>query len=418
MFEQRTPKHVAVLGLGYVGLPLIRACINAGHKVTGFDVDQTKIEGLCQGRSHVDDVTDSEIAVWLQSGLHVTSDSSSLSDIDTFVICVPTPLSKVGGPDLSAVEVASQTIESRIDPSRKPLVILESTTYPGTTEEVVKPILEKNGRKAGSDFSLAFSPERIDPGNKEWTFENTPKVVGGLTPSCSDAAVTFYEALTVRVVRAKGLKEAEMSKLLENTYRHVNIALVNEMWKLSHELGIDIWDVIDAAETKPYGFQAFRPGPGVGGHCIPIDPNYLSHRVKSELGQPFRFVELAQEINASMPEFVIRRAQEILNEQGKSLKGSHILILGVTYKADVADIRESPALPLIQGLLRRGALVSFDDPFVPNLHVSGSKMQRVASRDVAIESADLTILLQSHKAYRSLDLSMRSRVLDTRGEVQ
>jgi nucleotide sugar dehydrogenase len=295
-------------------------------------------------------------------------------------------------------------------------VVLESTTYPGTTEEVVRPLLEKNGLRAGVDFHLAFSPERIDPGNATWTFENTPKVVGGLTPACADAAAEFYAPITGGVVRTRGLKEAEMAKLLENTYRHVNIALVNELWKLSHELGIDIWDVIDAASTKPYGFQAFRPGPGVGGHCIPIDPNYLSHRVKSELGQPFRFVELAQEINAGMPEFVVRRAAELLNDQGRSLKGSAVLVLGVAYKKDIADVRESPALPLIAGLQRRGAVVSFDDPLIDAVTVGASVLTRVADRDAAIASADLVVLVQDHTVY--LDVLERidpGRLLDTRG---
>jgi nucleotide sugar dehydrogenase len=411
--------RVAVFGLGYVGLPLIRACVNQGRTVVGFDIDEQKVECLNQGRSHVDDVHDHEVADWLTRSFRPTTNPDDLTDIDVFVICVPTPLTKAGGPDLGAVETATRTIEERLDKERIPLVVLESTTYPGTTEEVVKPILEKNGLIAGIDFHLAFSPERIDPGNQTWTFENTPKVVGGLTPECAEAAAAFYEPITGGVVRTKGLKEAEMAKLLENTYRHVNIALVNEMWKLSHELGIDIWDVIDAAETKPYGFQAFRPGPGVGGHCIPIDPNYLSHRVKEELGQPFRIVELAQEINASMPEFVIKRAQEMLNEQGRSLKGSTILILGVAYKKDIGDSRESPALPLMKGLLKRGATVTFDDPFIAEVEANGSSLERVEERDAAIEAAHLVILVQDHSAYAALLGGIEGqRLLHTRGSVR
>ena len=416
-----------MFGLGYVGLPLIRACIDHGHVVTGFDIDERKVEGLKQGRSHVDDVRDDEVQSWLESGLIPTTHADDLTDIEVFVICVPTPLTKAGGPDLTAVESATRTIEeclartvgSATGATTKPLVILESTTYPGTTEEVVQPILEKNGLTAGVDFHLAFSPERIDPGNKTWTFENTPKVVGGLTPECTEAAAAFYEPITGGVVRTKGLKEAEMAKLLENTYRHVNIALVNELAKISHELDIDIWDVIDAAETKPYGFQAFRPGPGVGGHCIPIDPNYLSHRVKEELGQPFRFVELAQEINASMPEFVIKRAQEMLNEQGRSLKGSTILILGVSYKKDIGDLRESPAIPLIKGLLKRGANVVFDDPFIDEVRTPSRVLPRVADRSTAIQLADLIVQVQDHSAYAELvSVIDPRRFLDTRGPVR
>jgi nucleotide sugar dehydrogenase len=399
-----------------VGLPLIRACINQGHTVVGFDIDEQKVEGLNQGRSHVDDVHDHEVADWLTRGFAPTTNPDDLTDIDVFVICVPTPLTKAGGPDLGAVESATRTIEERLGKERMPLVVLESTTYPGTTEEVVKPILEKNGLMAGIDFHLAFSPERIDPGNKTWTFENTPKVVGGLTSECTDRAAAFYEVITGGVVRTRGLKEAEMAKLLENTYRHVNIALVNELSKISHELGIDIWDVIDAAETKPYGFQAFRPGPGVGGHCIPIDPNYLSHHVRSELGQPFRFVELAQEINASMPEFVVKRAQEKLNEQGRSLKGSNVLLLGVSYKKDIGDLRESPSIPLIKGLLKRGVSLSFDDPFIAEVPISGGSLRRVADRNAALAEANLVVLVQDHSCYTDLLGEIEpSRLIDTRG---
>jgi len=421
-----TSARVAVFGLGYVGLPLIRACVNAGHTVLGYDTDQRKVENLQCGLSHVDDVRDHEVADWLTRGFRPTGDPGALIDIDVFVVCVPTPLTKSGGPDLSYVEAATRVIEECLSATAgtgpRPLVILESTTYPGTTEEVVKPILEKNGLQAGVDFRLAFSPERIDPGNTTWTFENTPKIVGGFTSACADAAQAFYASITEQVVRTKGLKEAEMAKLLENTYRHVNIALVNELWKLSHELGIDIWDVIDAAETKPYGFQAFRPGPGVGGHCIPIDPNYLSHRVKSELGQPFRSVELAQEINASMPEFVILRAQEMLNDHGKSLRGSSVLILGVSYKKDIGDLRESPAIPLIAGLIKRGAEVVFDDPFIDRVEVGDRELTRVDDGDDAIAAADLVILVQDHSAYRAyrakralMDAGTGQRLLDTRG---
>lgn len=416
---ERTFKRVAVFGLGYVGLPLIRACINAGHTVIGFDIDEEKVEQLTQGTSYVDDVPGVEITDWLTRGFTPTSNAELLINIEVFIICVPTPLTKAGGPDLGAVEAATRVIEEAMDlAAQVPLIVLESTTYPGTTEEIVKPILEKNGRTAGIDFHLAFSPERIDPGNKTWTFENTPRVVGGLTEQCADAAEDFYTPITFQVVRTKGLKEAEMAKLLENTYRHVNIALVNELWKLSHELGIDIWDVIDAAETKPYGFQAFRPGPGVGGHCIPIDPNYLSHRVKVELGQPFRFVELAQEINASMPEFVIKRAQELLNDQGKSLKSANILILGVTYKPNIADVRESPAIPLIVGLMRKGANVRFYDPLITQVMTSLGTLVCVADVHDSATQADLVINLQIQGNLTGVAGVDHDRLLDTRGSMR
>jgi nucleotide sugar dehydrogenase len=409
--------RVAVFGLGYVGLPVIRACVNAGHTVIGVDIDEQKVSGLNVGKSHVDDVLDCEVADWLTRGFTPTTNAGGLTDIDVYVVCVPTPLTKAGGPDLGAVESAARSIEERLDRHRKPLVILESTTYPGTTEEVVKPILEKNGFAAGEDFHLAFSPERIDPGNQTWTFENTPKVVGGLTQDCTDRAAAFYEPITGGVVRTRGLKEAEMAKLLENTYRHVNIALVNELWKLSHELGIDIWDVIDAAETKPYGFQAFRPGPGVGGHCIPIDPNYLSFRVKSELGQPFRFVELAQEINASMPEFVVRRAQEKLNQRGLALRGSRVLVLGLTYKRNLADTRESPSVAVIRQLAASGVSVLVHDPYVESVSVGGRTYACIVDYEETARDVELVVLLQDHDDYVSIRAMLpHERFLDTRGK--
>ena len=416
--KQVTTKRVAVFGLGYVGLPLIRACINAGHAVTGFDINPNVVASIRAGRSHVDDVDDVEIQQWLASGFHPTANENDLTDIDVFVICVPTPLTKAGGPDLTAVESATRTIERHLNsmPHRKPLVILESTTYPGTTEEIVKPILEKNGLTAGQDFALAFSPERIDPGNKTFTLENTPKVVGGFTRGCGAAATEFYQDLVVQVVPVKGLKEAEMTKLLENTYRHVNIALVNELAKLSHLMGIDIRDVIQAAETKPYGFQAFRPGPGVGGHCIPIDPNYLSHRVRTELGQSFRFVELAQEINASMPNYVVQRVQEILNEDSIALSGAAILVLGVTYKRDIADMRESPAIPVIKELIRLGANVTYHDPYVDDLTIGATTIPRCTDLAADAPKAACIILIQDHGEYHDRSALLQARrILDTRG---
>jgi UDP-N-acetyl-D-glucosamine dehydrogenase len=410
-------RRVAVFGLGYVGLPLIRACVNAGHQVIGFDVNRGVVDGLRNGRSHVDDVADQEIQDWTTRSFLPTTDTKDLSGIDVFVICVPTPLTDAGGPDLTMVKAASATVSRALGAaSASPLVVLESTTYPGTTEEVVLPILEESGLLAGKDFALAFSPERIDPGNKSWTFENTPKIVGGLTPDCAAAAEAFYAPLATKVVTVKGLKEAEMAKLLENTYRHVNIALVNELARLCHVMGIDIWDVIAAAETKPYGFQAFRPGPGVGGHCIPIDPNYLGHRVRVETGRAFRFVELAQDINSSMPEYVVQRVAEMLNAEGIALRGSQVLLLGLSYKADVADARETPATRIIEQLEHRGAVVSVHDPSVASLVVGGKTHAIVEDLHTALEEATCVVLLQAHSSYMSMGKEIASTfLLDTRG---
>ncbi|MDO9484872.1 MAG: nucleotide sugar dehydrogenase [Actinomycetota bacterium] len=414
-----TTLRVAVLGLGYVGIPLVGACIKAGHSVLGFDTDDRVVANLNGGLSHVDDVASVEISSWVSQGFIATSDASTLTDIDVFIICVPTPLSDDGSPDLSAVRAASLTVAAQLDAARKPLVVLESTTYPGTTEEIVKPILESRGAIAKADFCLAFSPERIDPGNKEWDFQNTPKIVGGLTESCTDRAVEFYLTVTTEVVRTKGLKEAEMAKLLENTYRHVNIALVNELAKISHLLDIDFWDVIAAAETKPYGFQAFRPGPGVGGHCIPIDPNYLGHRVRTELGQSVRFVELAQEINASMPAYVVHRTEQLLRSDGKSLAGADILLLGVTYKANIGDQRESPAFGVARELRKAGAQVRFHDPLVESWIVDEESVPKMHDLASASAQATCSILLQAHDCYREPTALLGARLLlNTQGHIQ
>ena len=313
------------------------------------------------------------------------------------------------------MEQAASTISKHL--SIGTLVVLESTTYPGCTDDVFVPLLEAGGLVAGVDFHVAFSPERIDPGNPTFGVKNTPKVVGGYTPACTDAAVAFYEQLIDTVVRANGTREAEMAKLLENTYRHINIALVNEMARFSHDLGIDLWNVIECAATKPFGFEAFRPVPGVGGHCIPIDANYLSHSVKARLKYPFRFVELAEEINSSMPGYVARRIQDLLNDAGKAVRGSNILLLGVTYKANIADERESPALPLATRLGDMGAKISYHDPLVPTWGPDeGQRIERVADLDAALASADLTVLLQTHQEYDPDHLTKTARLLfDTRG---
>jgi UDP-N-acetyl-D-glucosamine dehydrogenase len=409
-------RDVLVIGLGYVGLPLAIAAARSGFRVTGYDTSEKIVAGLLAGRSHVDDVTDAEIAEMLGLGFRATTDETALEAQDVIVICVPTPLSQADGPDLSAVRAATATAGRLLKAGT--LVSLESTTYPGTTEEVVGPILEKASElTAGIDFALAFSPERIDPGNPVYGFANTPKIVGGLTPSCTDAAEEFYSLICEQVVRAKSAREAEMAKLLENTYRHVNIALVNEMLIFCRELDVDLWDAIRCAASKPFGFQPFYPGPGVGGHCIPIDPNYLSYKVRT-LGYPFRFVELAQEINGRMPGYVTDRAAELLNRHAQAVNGAKVLLLGVTYKRDIADQRESPARPLARKLLARGAVVSYHDPYVPDWQVDGQAIPRAGDLEAALAAADLVILLQAHSCYDPDELIRASRLLlDTRGVI-
>jgi UDP-N-acetyl-D-glucosamine dehydrogenase len=404
--------NVVIIGLGYVGLPLAQEAVRVGLNVTGFDVKQAAVDGLNAGRSHIDDLSDADIAAMVAGGFRATTDLASVGDPDVVVICVPTPLSESDGPDLTAVKAATESAARLLRAGMT--IVLESTTYPGTTDEVIRPMLEKaSGLTAGLDFHLAFSPERIDPGNETFGIRNTPKVVGGITPACTDAAAAFYGRVCDTVVRAKSAREAEMAKLLENTYRHVNIALVNEMAIFCHELGVDLWDSIRCAATKPFGFQAFYPGPGVGGHCIPIDPNYLSYKVRAELSYPFRFVELAQEINSRMPTYVVDRAAEILNTDAKAMNGAKVLLLGVTYKKDIADQRESPARPIARKLLQRGAVLSYHDPFVKEWQVDGKDVPRA---DAPVAHADLTILLQAHSQYDLDDIAARSHLLfDTRG---
>ena len=405
---------LVVLGLGYVGLPLAQAAAAAGLRVVGYDVNRDAVEGLNRGRSHVDDLADADIEAMLAAGFRATTDASVLDSASVAVVCVPTPLAAEGGPDLGAVRAAMGAVAEHLHPGQ--LVVLESTTYPGTSEEVVKPLLEAaSGLTAGEDFHLAFSPERIDPGNAEYGLVNTPKIVGGLTEACTAQASAFYGKFVHTVVQAAGLAEAETAKLLENTYRHINIALVNEMARFCHELDIDLWDVIRCASTKPFGFQAFYPGPGVGGHCIPIDTNYLSHNVRARLGYPFRFVELAEEINATMPSYVAHRAQNLLNQHGKAIHGSSVLLLGVTYKPDIADQRESPAVPLARHLNLLGAHVVYHDPRVPEWD-PGVPVSRVEDLATALAFADLVVLVQPHADYDVPALAASSRLFfDTRG---
>lgn len=407
---------LTVIGLGYVGLPLSQEACRSGFQVTGLDVSTTVLDGLAAGRSHVDDLSDDDVAAMQSAGFTVTDDPSCIVSSDVVVICVPTPLSDNGTPDLGAVlEAATSTGENL---RAGTLVVLESTTYPGTTGDFVRPILEKaSGLAAGDDFALAYSPERIDPGNPTYGFRNTPKVVGGLTPACLEVASAFYGRLVDTVVPTVGLREAELAKLLENTYRHVNIALMNEMAVFCHELGIDLWASIEAAGTKPFGFQAFYPGPGVGGHCIPIDPNYLSWVVRS-LGYRFRFVELAQEVSERMPAYVVKRVQDALNAQRRAVNGATIVLVGVAYKANVSDQRETPARPVAQRLLDMGADVRYVDPHVDRFEVGGLELQKVEDFHGEIRDADLVVLLQPHDAVLASGALEGARyVLDTSGSL-
>ncbi|MFD6420171.1 nucleotide sugar dehydrogenase [Streptomyces sp. NPDC060194] len=412
--SRATTVDLVVVGLGYVGLPLARSASAAGLKVVGLDRSRRVIDGLQGGRSHVDDISDAEVAAMREQGFEATDDASVIGQAGAVVICVPTPLTDHGAPDLGAVHGAVADIATHLQAGT--LVVLESTTYPGTTDEVVRPRLEAGGLTVGRDFHLAFSPERIDPGNPEFGLENTPKVVGGVTPDCTKAARALYERFVHRVVEAKGTREAEMAKLLENTYRHVNIALVNEMSMFCREIDVDLWDAIRCAATKPFGFAPFYPGPGVGGHCIPIDPNYLSYKVRS-LGIPFRFVELAQEINQRMPTHVVNRAAEILNDHGKAVRGSRVLLLGVTYKPDISDQRESPALDVAEHLRKRGAELVYFDPRVEDWTVDGASVERTEDYLAEAAAADLTILLQPHAELELEQLAESARALfDTRGK--
>ncbi|MDI3405715.1 nucleotide sugar dehydrogenase [Streptomyces cavernicola] len=406
-------RSLVVVGLGYVGLPLAMAAAGAGMRVHGLDSDAGRVRGLSSGRSHVDDVGDDEVRDALGRGFDPTTDASCIALADVVVICVPTPL-RQSVPDLTAVCAAGEAVAQWLRPGA--LVVLESTTYPGTTVEVLLPLLEGDGaRQVGVDFHLAFSPERIDPGNATFSLVNTPKVVGGVTEGCTHAASAFYAGLVGEVVPVSSPEVAEMSKLLENTYRQVNIALVNEMAVFCHELGVDLWEAIDAAATKPFGFTPFRPGPGVGGHCIPVDPGYLSHRVRG-LGYPFRFAELAQEINNGMPRHVVGRVAELLNEGGRSLRGARVLLLGATYKADVSDERESPCRVVAERFAAAGAEVSYHDPYVPSWRIGERVLACVPDAERAAAEADVTVLLQAHRGYALDRLVTASRLFfDTRG---
>jgi len=406
------------MGQGYVGLPLAQGLANTGNQklVLGFDVSERVVNNLNAGKSHIDDIADAALATMISQGYRATFDPKDIALANTVVICVPTPLYETGEPDLSFVVSATQMVADNMSPGT--LVILESTTYPGTTEDLVRPMLESGGRELDKDFYLAFSPERIDPGNKNYGITNTPKIVGGSSVESTKRALDFYTQFIETVVETVGTREAETAKLLENTYRHINIALINEMAMFCHELDIDIWEVVRLASSKPYGFQAFYPGPGVGGHCIPVDPNYLSYEVKRRLGTPFRFIETATDINSGMPAYVITRIQDLLNDQGKALKGSNVLLLGATYKPDIADLRESPSLEVAELLVEKGSNMTFHDPHAESFRMHGDVYHRVDDLDAALAKADLVVLLVAHAAYDLEDIKSKSKMIfDTRGKL-
>jgi UDP-N-acetyl-D-glucosamine dehydrogenase len=389
--------HVAVVGQGYVGLSLACAAAEADFTVSGIDIDAARIDGLAAGKLCVPGIDEGSFRRALATGrLQFTNRSEALANADVICICVPTPV-RNHTPDLSYVEQACRDVARHLVGDR--LVILESTTYPGTTNELVAPVLETSGLRAGRDFLLAFSPERIDPGNAEFQLSNTARIVGGTTPKATSMAALFYEQMVDKVMRLSSARPAELAKLLENTFRHVNIALVNEMAMLCHEQGIDVWEVIEAAATKPFGFMRFTPGPGVGGHCIPLDPTYLAWQVRRDVGQQFRILEQAQDINAQMPGWVAARIGEALNERAKPLKGARVLVLGVAYKPDIGDIRESPSLRVMSSLERRGVRLAFHDPFVADVAVNGKRMTRSQLSARTVAGADVVALLTPHSEY-------------------
>jgi nucleotide sugar dehydrogenase len=406
---------LAVIGLGYVGLPLAIEAANSTLKVAGYDINEVVVNNLNKSISHVEDISVEVLNNALSEELLFTSDSKVLGESEYIVISVPTPLTDYQ-PDLSYVEAASKSIGENLIKGQ--VVILESTTYPGTTIEIVQPILENvSNLKAGEDFLLGYSPERIDPGNKEWTFKNTPKIVSGINKKSLVKISKFYKSIIDEVVEVSGTREAEMVKLIENTYRQVNIAMVNELAILSKMLEIDIWEVVEAAKTKPFGFQSFRPGPGVGGHCIPIDPKYLSFKTR-QIGQPVRFVELAQEINNSMPNYVVARISELMNKKEILLKNSKILILGVAYKKDIGDTRESPAIDIIESLLEKSVDLSFYDPHVDELVFNKNSISKEKNLE-NLSSYDLILIHTPHSEFHEINFeSVTSLIFDSTGSFE
>jgi UDP-N-acetyl-D-glucosamine dehydrogenase len=405
---------VAVVGLGYVGLPLVVVFGNAGYKVIGIDTDQRKVDQLNKGTSYIQDVPTADVKRLVDAGLlTATTDFSALRDVQAVSICVPTPLKKTGDPDLSFIINATEDLAKNVHKGM--VVTLESTTYPGTTRELILPRLSECCElKAGEDFFLAFSPERVDPGRKDWTTYNTPKVVGGITADCSEVAATWYQQALKTVIQVSSAEVAEMTKLLENTFRMINIGLVNELAIICNRLGVDVWEVIEAAGTKPFGFMKFTPGPGLGGHCIPIDPLYLSWKMKS-LNYNARFIELASEINTNMPRFVVTRVQDALNDLAKPLKGSRILVLGASYKPDIDDLRESPALDVIGLLMAKGAVVEYHDPYIPVLKHDSWEKKSVPDLKKTVKDVDCVVIVTNHSQYDyKMILDNAAMIVDTR----
>jgi UDP-N-acetyl-D-glucosamine dehydrogenase len=413
---QSKQAKVGIIGLGYVGLPLAVEFARAGFDVTGFDVDQSKIDQITAGKSYIPDVPDADLCAAVKAGrLRATGDMRELAAMDAIDICVPTPLRKTKDPDLSYVVKAVEAVAASLRPGQ--LVILESTTYPGTTTEVVQPMLETGGLKAEADFLLAFSPERVDPGNAQYTTKDIPKVVGGIGPTSAAAAAALYGAVVTTVVPVSSTTVAEMVKLLENTFRAVNIGLVNEIALMCHKMDINVWEVIDAAKTKPFGFMPFYPGPGLGGHCIPIDPFYLSWKARQN-GFECRFIELAGHVNSAMPAYVVQRVADALNTVKKPINGSRIHLFGVAYKRDVNDMRESPALDILELLLQRGARVSYTDPYVPQISHGGQVLASVPFQTALESSYDCGIIAADHSVFdyeRIVDLPL---VVDTRNALK
>ena len=408
--------RVGVVGLGYVGLPLAVEFARAGFRVTGIDVQESKVETLNRGESYVQDVPTATLKKHVDSGMfEATTDFSVVKDLDTINIAVPTPLRKTKDPDMSYIVSACQEIAKHFHPGL--LVILESTTYPGTTDELLLPMFERPGMTVGEDFFLCFSPERVDPGNPTYQTINIPKVVGGITPACTELGALFYQQALEKVVPVSSTKVAEMVKLLENTFRMINIGLVNEMALMCDPMGINVWEVIDAAATKPFGFMPFYPGPGLGGHCIPIDPFYLSWKTKQS-GIEARFIELAGYINGNMPHFVVDKVQNALNDHSKPLRGSHVHVMGVAYKSNIDDVRESPALDVIHLLQKHGARVTFSDPYIPKVRVDGGEELEAVDESMG-HQADCVVIVTNHSAFNYDALLKNARlIVDTRNALK
>lgn len=406
--------RIGVIGLGYVGLPLAVEFAHAGFRAVGFEVDARKAAAINRGESYIIDVPSAAVAELVKADrLQATTDFAALADVDVIIICVPTPLRKTKEPDVSYILAAAERIQAVLRPGQ--LVILESTTYPGTTDEVLRPMFDAKGLELERDYFLAFSPERIDPGNAHFTTKNIPKVVGGITPGSTEVAAAAYEAIVERVHRVSSARVAETCKLLENTFRAVNIGLVNELSQLCYTLGIDTWEVIGAAATKPFGFMAFYPGPGIGGHCIPLDPHYLSWKARMH-GFEARFISLAEEVNSRMPEHVVDLVQDGLNRQKKAVNGSRVLVLGVAYKRDIDDMRESPALAIIERLEKLGAEVEYHDPYVPEMRLEdGTRMASVALTEAAVRGADAVVIVTDHRTIDYRWVAERAQlVIDSR----